>query len=207
MLRTTLMEAIGTFFLVLAVAITKDPFAIGLTLMVMIYIGTSVSGAHYNPAATLAIWVRGACTTAQVIPYMVFQIIGAFLAAIAAQFLTGDRFAPTVAYTASIPQALLAEFLYTFALCSVILTLATARITQGNYIFGFAIGMTVTAGAYAVGPISGGVFNPAIALGPMLCNLMQGHAPLPEVWIHTAAPLGGGLVAALAFLIFHPEEK
>lgn len=205
MYASSFMEAIGTFFLVLSIGLTGDPFTIGLTLMVMIYMGASVSGAHFNPAASLSIWLRRACPQGQMIRFIVFQVLGATLAGITVRYLTGATFAPQMAYTASIPQAFLAEFLFTYALCSVILTMTTSPDTKGNDIYGFAIGMTVAAGAFAVGPISGGVFNPAVALGPMLANLVFGEAPVPEVWIHVAAPLLGGVVASFTYLKFHEE--
>lgn len=166
------VELIGTFFLVLTIGCTvlkpddagaMAPLAIGSALMVMVFAGGHVSGAHYNPAVTLAVCLRGKCAPADVPGYMAAQVVGAILAGLAALPLKGF---PTVsAGNPDVVRALLAEFLFTFALCYVVLNVATAKGTSGNSFYGLAIGFTVLAGAYAVGPISGGVFNPAVAVG------------------------------------------
>ena len=106
------------------------PLAIGAILMVMIYAGGHVSGAHYNPAVTLAVFMRGKCPAADVVPYMVAQIAGAVTAAAAVMFIkTGEPVAP---FYAKVAPALAAELLFTFALCYVVLNVATARATSGN---------------------------------------------------------------------------
>ena len=141
-------ELIGTFFLVLTIGCTGiptapgviPPLAIGSALMVMIFAGGHISGAHYNPAVTLAVWLRGKAPTKDVIPYMVSQVIGAALAAIAVGFLYGSG-RPMVIN--NVPQALVAEFLFTFALAYVVLNVATAKGTANNSFYGLAIGFTV----------------------------------------------------------------
>src|SRR5947207_2126385 len=186
-------EFIGTFFLVLVVALTGNAAAIGSALMVMIFAGGHISGAHYNPAVTLAVWIRGKCLTKDVIPYMVSQIIGAALAAIIVGFLYGPG-KPMV--ISSVPQAFLAEFLFTFALAYVVLNVATAKGTANNSFYGLAIGFTVLTGAFAVGGISGGAFNPAVAIGAAMMKLIQPA----QIWIHLVADFIGGAVAAGVFL-------
>ena len=165
-------EFIGTFFLVLTIGCTGigagagviAPLAIGAALMVMVYAGGHISGGHYNPAVTLGILIRGKVQPADVVPYWVAQFAGAAVAAlIVSKFLRAG-----VAVTPIAPHvgpALLAEFLFTFALVYVVLNAATAEGTSGNSFYGLAIGMTVMTGAFAVGDISGGAFNPAVALG------------------------------------------
>ncbi|MGB7847222.1 MAG: aquaporin, partial [Candidatus Acidiferrum sp.] len=163
-------EAIGTFFLVLTVGCTVidkgagplAPLAIGASLMVMIFAGGHISGGHYNPAVTLGVWMRGKCDTKDVLPYWAAQIIGAAVAAgIVRFFKTGAVITPG---NLQVLPALLAEFLFTFALVYV-LNVATAKGTSGNSFYGLAIGMTMMTGAFAVGNISGGAFNPGVAIG------------------------------------------
>jgi aquaporin Z len=171
------VEFIGTFFLVLTIGCTVinggngvvPPLAIGSALMVMIFAGGHISGGHYNPAVTLGVWLRGKCEAKDVAPYMIFQVMGAMLAALVVKFLKGGAtVAP--AHSATIP-AFLAEFLFTFALVYVVLNVATAKGTSGNSFYGLAIGFTVLAGAFSVGNISGGVFNPAVAAGISVMGL------------------------------------
>ena len=161
-------EFIGAFFLVLTIGCSViggasvPPLAIGAALMVMIFAGGHVSGGHFNPAVTLAVWLRGRCDTKDVAPYMAAQIVGAVVAALATGFLVG---APAKGPgELNVAKALLAEFLFTFALCYVVLNVATAKGTTGNSFYGLAIGLTVMTGAFAVGGISGGAFNPAAAV-------------------------------------------
>src|SRR4051794_33913074 len=173
--RKLVVEFIGTFFLVFTVCEavkTADgiaPLAIGSALMVMVFAGGHISGAHYNPAVTLAVWLRGKCTTAELPAYMVAQVVGAVAAAGAVLFLKGG--AGATPPTRAAGPALLAEFLFTFALAYVILNVATAAGTAGNSYYGLAIGFPVLAGAYAVGGVSGAVFNPAVAVGVTVMNL------------------------------------
>src|SRR4029450_13369916 len=173
-------EASGTFFLGLTIGCTGvaagpgviAPLAIGSVLMVMIYAGGHVSGAHYKPAVTLGVYLRGRCTAADVLPYMAAQIIGAgAAAAIVLFFKTGAAATPFMARSTA--AAFAAGVLFTFALVYVILNVATAKATTGNQYFGLAIGFTVLAGAFAVGDVSGGAFNPAVALGAWTMGLVS----------------------------------
>ena len=196
-----LMEAIGTFFLVLVIGLTvmspgagaMAPLAIGGILMVMVYAGAHVSGAHYNPAVTLAVWLRGACKVADVPGYVAAQAMGASAAALVVRICK-----PGSAVAAMQPEvvpALAAEMAFTFALAYVVLHVATSKQTAGNSYFGLAIGGTVMAGAYAVGNISGGVFNPAVAVGLTLMGLSS----LGNLWLYLLANCAGGVLAALVF--------
>lgn len=206
-MKKYLVEFIGTFFLVFTIGMTvlapgagdMAPLAIGSVLAVMIFAGGHVSGGHFNPAVTLGVWLRGKCDTADVVPYMGSQAAGAFVAAMAVKALkTGlvtKAAALTGAMTPEILPALLAEFVFTFALVWVVLNVATAKGTSGNSFYGFAIGFTVLSGAYAVGGVSGGVFNPAVALG--VCTM--GIISWGSIWIYFAANFAGGIAAALAY--------
>lgn len=193
-------EFIGTFFLVLTIGLSVlneaglnffAPVAIGSILAVMIYAGAHISGAHYNPAISLAVFLRGKLSFANLGLYWLFQLLGAVAAAYTVLYLKGgSKSAMNLSYA-----AILAEFLFTFALCYVMLNVATTKATEGNSYFGFAIGFTVLAGAYAVGSISGGAFNPAVALAASIMNFTSWH----HLWMFIAGNLAGAVAAALVY--------
>lgn len=203
-----IVECIGTFFLLLTIGLTVipgsagviAPLAIGSVLMVMVYAGGHISGAHYNPAVTLAVLIRGRCTMADVPVYLTAQILGAVAGALTAQFLVGSG---TAAGTIDVTKSLIAEFLFTFALAYVVLNVATAKGTSGNSFYGLAIGFVVMTGAFSVGGISGGAFNPAVAIAAPLMGLMDWN----NIWIHISADFAGGALAAVIFNILNPEDK
>ncbi len=202
-------EFIGTFFLVLTVGCTVvgngagalAPLAIGSALMVMIFAGGHISGGHFNPAVTLGVWLRGKFETKDVAPYMAAQIVAGVVAALAVKFLKGGV-EVTAMQPATLP-ALLAEFLFTLALVYVVLNTATAKGTAGNSFYGLAIGFTVMVGAFSVGNISGGAFNPAVAVGISVMGL----SVWPNIWIYLVADFAGGAVAAFTFKALNPGDK
>jgi aquaporin Z len=211
------VEMIGTFFLVFTVGMCVvdpvaggviAPLAIGSALMVMIYAGGHISGGHYNPAVTLAVTLRGKCSVKDAPIYIVAQLLGAAVAAAAVYYLKGTGgipmdFAPKPGDTPQIGKIMLAEFIFTFALCYVVLNSATAKGTAGNSFYGLAIGFTVMTGAFAVGSISGGAFNPAVATGG---TIMQIWKPM-DIWMHIVAEFAAAVVAAVAFRAFNPDDK
>jgi aquaporin Z len=209
-MKKYLVEFIGTFFLVLTIGMTVidpvvavgfAPLAIGAALMIMIYAGGHVSGAHYNPAVTLAVWLRGRCATADVPAYLIAQVLGAAAAAWVALYLKGS---PTVMpKEVVVVPALIAEFIGTFALAYVVLNVATAKATAGNSNYGLAIGFTVTVMAYALSGVSGGAFNPAVAVGASLMHLVKAS----NLWIYFVANFAAGALAALTFKFLNPEDK
>ncbi|HEU4641863.1 MAG TPA: aquaporin [Gemmatimonadaceae bacterium] len=209
---TYITEAVGTYFLVLTVGLTVlagtplAPIAIGSSLMVMVYMGGHISGAHYNPAVTLAVWMRGKLPTRDVIPYWLAQLVGGVLAALTVWVLTGKTFAPAPGPGVGAGRALLVEGLFTFALALVVLNSATSRQTEGNSFYGLAIGFTVLVGAFAGGAISGGAFNPAVGIAPALVDAAFGGSALGHAWLYLVGPLAGGAVAALLFRAQNPEE-
>ena len=166
-----LTEGVGTFFLVLTIGLTVlgglpwAPVAIGSALMVMVYMGGHISGAHYNPAVTLAVLLRGKILGREAGAYMLAQLIGALLAAIAVALLREESLVVAPGAGASALQVLLVEVLFTTALALVVLNVATSPRTEGNSYYGVAIGFTVLIGAASGGDISGGAFNPAVGLG------------------------------------------
>ena len=201
-------EFIGTYFLVLTVGCTGiasrpdviPALAIGSVLMVMVYAGGHVSGAHYNPAVTLAVYLRGRCEAADVLPYCIAQLAGA---ASASAILLAFKTAKVITLDADIPAGLASEFFFTFALAYVVLNVATAKATAGNSYFGLAIGFTVLAGAFSVGHVSGGAFNPAVAVGAMIMGML----PWAKVWLYFGAQLLAAGAAAYLFKWMNPKDK
>jgi aquaporin Z len=205
-----IVEFIGTFFLVLTIGCTGigagagviAPLAIGAALMVMVFAGGHISGGHYNPAVTLGVLIRGKVKPVDVVPYWIAQ----FLAAAVAALLTIKVLRAGAPVTEILPKtgpALLAELLFTFALVYVVLNTATAEGTSGNSFYGLAIGMTVMTGAFAVGDISGGAFNPAVALGITLLGISSWH----NIWIYLVANFGAAVVAAVIFQLINPPMQ
>jgi len=199
-------EFIGTFFLVITIALTGNAIAIGAALMVMIYMGGHISGAHYNPAVSLAIFIRGKLPAKDFTPYLIFQIAGAFAAAAVAAYLTGRTAFPAPAMGVDFVRAVTAEFVFTFALALVVLNVATTQSTYGNNYYGLAIGATVMAGAFAMGPISGAAFNPAVAIGLILMDTVKGGSSMSNILIYLIGPFAGAAVAAIVFRITNPAE-
>ncbi len=201
-MKKYLVEFIGTFFLVFTVGSTViapgagalAPIAIGASLMVMVFAGGHVSGGHYNPAVTFAVWLRGKCDTKDVVPYWIAQIGAAFVAAWIVQKLKMPGAAQPLVLAGWKP-AFVAEFLFTFALCWVVLNVATSKATMGNHFYGVAIGMTVMTGAFAVGGVSGGAFNPAVAFG----ITKMGLSLWGNLWILLVGEAAGAIVAAFTY--------
>ena len=162
--------------------------------MVMIYSVGHISGAHFNPAVTIAIWLRGACDKEEVSPYIATQIFAGALAAIISENIL---FADTsvTALQMETTHAVGAEFLYTFALVYVILNVATSEATEGNGYFGASIALVVLAGALTVGDISGGSFNPAVTGALYVSGVIEAT----DLWIHLLPQISAGLLAVQAF--------
>ena len=208
-MRKYLTELVGTFFLMLTVGSTVlppndagafAPLAIGAVLMAMIFAGGHVSGGHYNPGVTLAVFLRGKCPGSDVPGYVIGQCVGAALAVAAVMLLKGNPIVDPMRI-ATMP-ALIAEFLFTFALCTVVLNVATSRSTSRNSFYGLAIGFTVLAGAYAVGPVSGGAFNPAVALGATLIGLFD-----PGTFgVYLIGHVAAAATAAGLFKVINPAD-
>jgi aquaporin Z len=202
-------EFIGTFFLVVTVcaainpktgAGTLAPLAIGSILMAMVFAGGDISGGHYNPAVSFAVMIRGKLTAGEWLCYTAVQLGAGTVGGLAARTIVGAGRPETTANTWKI---LVVELLFTFALAYVVLNVATARTSEGNSYFGLAIGFTVAAGAFTVGGISGGAFNPAVALGVSIL----GRFAWNELWIYVVASLAGAAIAAVAFLYVQPSER
>jgi aquaporin Z len=208
-MRKLITEFIGTFFLVLVIGMVVfnkgylAPIAIGSVLMCMVFAGAHVSGAHYNPAVTLAVLLRGRISLKEAIPYMIVQVIGAAAAAGLVMYLSPDKIPVAAATMSNNVNGLIAEALGTFALAYVVLNVATAKNTLGNMFYGLSIGFTVLSMAYAFGSISGGAFNPAVAVGISIMHI----ASWSNFWIYLVGCFGGAAVAAIVFRINNPEDK
>tara|TARA_B100000579_G_scaffold431377_1_gene446316 strand:- start:2185 stop:2808 length:624 start_codon:yes stop_codon:yes gene_type:complete len=170
-----IVEFIGTFFLVLIIGLTGNPIAIGLGLSVLIYMGGHISGAHYNPSVSLAMFINNELDLRSLGLYVLSQLLGATVATFFVITLGNSDFS-VVSNTENITNLLIAEILFTFLLVFVILNVALNKNLKGNQYFGFAIGLTVMTGAFAVGDISGAVFNPAVSFGPSLISIIDPQA-------------------------------
>lgn len=204
-----LYEFIGTFFLMFTIGMVVldpgsialwAPLAIGSILAVMVFAGGHLSGGHYNPAISLAVFLRKKLSFNQLLSYWGAQLVAAVVAALLTLYMKDHHYGTPIELHPV--KALIAEFLFTFALGFVVLNVATARATNGNSYFGWAIGFTVLAGAYAVGTVSGAAFNPAVALGVTILNLSHWS----NLWIFIVANLLGAAAAAGVFNAAHRDE-
>lgn len=204
-MKRLLMELIGTFFFLLTLAVTGNALATGAMLMAWIYIGASVSGGHYNPLVSLAVKLMGRLSWRETFFYWIAQILGGVAA---------YTVAATLLNRLAIPQpgvelfpAFIFEILLSFVFGLLVLVVVLNNKYRDNHIFGFAIGFTLFALAIVGAPISGGLFNPAIALGSNLAGLLKGMTiAWPVVAMYVGGGLLGGLLAAHAYRYFIIEK-
>jgi aquaporin Z len=203
-------EFIGSFFLTFVVGVAAltgsvfVPLAAGATLMVMVYAGGHISGGHYNPAVTMAALVRGRIGINDAVGYWALQVIGGVAAGALARAVVNPATVKTLTLSGhSEWAAAVVEMLITFALCYVVLNVATSKDQPNNGFFGLAIGFTIAAGAFAVGGISGGVFNPQVAIGGATAGLFAWST----IWVYILVELGAGVAAGLAFRALNPSDK
>jgi aquaporin Z len=207
--RKYVVELIGTFFLVFTVgacvlvSATLAPLAIGSALMVMIYAGGHISGGHYNPAVTLAALVRGRIDLADAIGYWISQLVAGVLAALVVRGVVPHAHIATMTLSGRVAAAFIAELLFTFALCYVVLNVATSKDHPNNSFYGLAIGFTLMVAAVAVGGISGAAINPAVTLGADVMGLLAWST----IWVYLVAQVIGGVLAGLAFRALNPADK
>ncbi len=200
-----LTEFIGTFFLTLTACLTVSgerpipALAIGSSLMIMVYMGGHVSGAHYNPAVSFALFLRKKFPSSDFLPYVISQLLGATVAAYVAYAVLGKTINVAPGEGISVTSALLVEALFTFALALTVLNVACSEKTKGNSFYGLAIGFTVVVGAFAGGWISGGAYNPAVGTGPNVINALFGGGTFGNIWIYFVGPLTGGALASVVF--------
>lgn len=198
-MRKLLMECIGTMFLMMAVALTgNSAIAVGLMLAVMTYSGGHLSGAHFNPAVSLAAWMRGKLGVADMVQYMVAQLVGACLGWLVHSYLVGGSTAP-MPTEHPLMHGMVAEALLTFALVTVVLNMMSSR-SEGNPANGLVIGFTLSAAVYAAGGVSGGAINPAVGIGPQVMEAITGGGfDANTLALYGVGPLVGGAVAAVVY--------
>jgi aquaporin Z len=213
-LRRLSAEFIGTFFLVLVVCMSTyskvsadlQPLAIGLMLIGLIYANGYMSAAMFNPAVTLAFWLRGRIETKDALAYIIVQFVAGVAAASLTLALTMAKpivqpIAPSPQYFALIP-AILAEVVGTFLMSWVILNVATSKTIEGNSFYGLAIGSTVAGLIYTLGSVSGSVFNPAVAVALDVVHIGNWS----NLWIYFVGSFGGAAIAALAYRFINRDE-
>jgi aquaporin Z len=200
-MKKTLTEFIGTFFLVTGAALGGGLGA-ALALMVMVYAGGHISGAHYNPAVSLAVWIRGKISVGDMLGYWMSQVAGALAAALVVIYVYKMEGTGACLVTDT-TQGLVAELLGTFALAYVVLNVATSKETAGNSFYGLAIAGTVLAMATVIGKFSGGAYNPAVAIGLSF----QKTFCWDQLWIYLAGSFGGAFLASLVYRVINPHEK
>jgi aquaporin Z len=210
-MRKYLVEFIGTFFLVFTVCAaslgtdkTLVPLAVGAVLMTMIFAGGHISGGHFNPAVSVAVYIRGRLEARDLGFYVLAQLVAGAAAAGVARFVVvgATPVAGNVASGRPLVAAIVAELLFTFALAYVVVNVATSKDHPNNSFYGLAIGFTVLAGAVAVGGVSGGAFNPAVGLGICLAGL----AGWKMIWIYLFATVAGGALAGYVFRQLNPDD-
>lgn len=196
-------EFVGTFIFFSVIALSGPigafaPLAIGSALMVMVYMGGHISGAHYNPAVSLGLHLRHKLGLEDLVAYVGVQLL-AGVAAFSFGWGMGGK-AGGIAPGAGVTdfQALAAEVVFTAALLLVVLNVAATRETEGNSFYGLAIGFTVAIGAFTVGPISGGAFNPAVGFGATFAKAAFDGGSWTHLWLYIFGPaLGATLAAAI----------
>jgi len=211
MTQKLLTEFVGTLLFLFSISAAvlsgtpMAPLAIGAALMAVVYMGGHVSGGHYNPAVSLAVLIRGKMTAGDLLPYWVAQLLGALMGCFLASLATGKSFAVMPGEGVTTLGAVLVEIVFTFALCLVVLNVATAKATAGNSYFGLAIGFTIVVAAFGGGPVSGGAFNPAVATGAAINSVIHGQGAGP-LWMYWVGPLMGGVLAGGTFKLQNPGD-
>lgn len=205
MMRRLSVEFMGAFFIMFAIAFCGHPLAIGLIFMAMIFVASNISGAHFNPAVSLAMWCRGVLPTKHLPHYMIAQTVGATAAAVLFFVLSGTPFAWDIPVNANLFVMSLPEFILTSLFCLVILVVTTSREFQAIRYYGFAQGLTLV----ALASFGSGFFNPAVALGALL---VRGVATwcFMSLWklviIYVGVPLVAGVAAAYKFKWLYPNQ-
>lgn len=206
-MRKLVVELMGTFFFVLTIILTNNPWAIASMLMAWAYIGGYVSGAHYNPAVSLAVGLSHRWNWLEIIKYMIAQTLGAFIAMQASLFLTGKNGLSVINITGTMSHLLTMEALLTFVFTYVVLVVATTLCYKESKLFGFAIGFTIPALFALGGPISGAIFNPAIIFGSALSVLIGGGSlTIYSLMVYILAQCLGAILAACSFKYINLDQ-
>jgi aquaporin Z len=190
--------------LVLIIGINGNPLAIGFGLMVLIYLGFHVSGAHYNPIVTLAMLFRKEISLLDSINYIIFQILGAVLAGSAVFFLTSVTMEVQPNLSATVYQILGYEVLFTYLYVYAFLTVTSHPKLKNNTFYGLVLGATIMVGLFSSIQTSGGVFNPATSVGVTLSHLFIGDGVSKYyLWYYLVGPALGGLIATAHYSLIN----
>ena len=196
-----LTELVGTFVFISVIALSGAagplaPVAIGLGLLAMVYMGGHVSGAHYNPAVSLGLFLRGKIGPQQLVTYWAAQLLGAALAFTFGHLVTGKSAGIHPGAGVGWLSALSVETIFTAGLVLVVLNVAVTEETRGNSFYGMAIGLYIAAAVFTGGPISGGAYNPAVGFGATLGGSLFDGSGWQYLWLYLAGPLIGAAVGA-----------
>eukprot|EP00747_Dinoflagellata_sp_TGD_P126035 gnl/TRDRNA2_/TRDRNA2_174230_c4_seq8.p1 gnl/TRDRNA2_/TRDRNA2_174230_c4~~gnl/TRDRNA2_/TRDRNA2_174230_c4_seq8.p1 ORF type:complete len:493 (-),score=94.56 gnl/TRDRNA2_/TRDRNA2_174230_c4_seq8:107-1474(-) len=207
-------EFLGTYFLVLTVGLNvlggspAGAFSIAAALMVMIYALGTCSGAHFNPAVTAAILLsgRGKISPGDAAAYVAVQLVGGIAAAVTYVAMENGKSFP-LGPGANYGWAAVgvAEVMFTFILCFVVLAVATTKKALSEF-FGFAIGSCVTVGGCAIGAVSGGSLNPAVSVGIATGALKDSSGEFWHCAVYTLFELIGAGMATGIFMVTHESE-
>ncbi len=205
-MKRYLTEFIGTYFLITTCIFTQNIMAVGFILIGLIYMGKSISGAHYNPATTLTIYLKKMISFREASIYAIIQLSAAMFAALTFLLITGNTYTPTPYQGINIIKPFFIEVIGTFIIMYVILAVAANPKNEGNEYYGIAIGFTLIGSAYIAAAISGAVFNPAYGLGSILIDWAHtGLINYLNIILYTVGPFAGGVLALGAYKITHEE--
>ncbi|NOT37593.1 MAG: porin [Saprospiraceae bacterium] len=209
MIKRLVVEFIGSFFISLVVCMTAysaNPqfaaLASGFVLAGLMYASGHLSGAHFNPAVSIAVFLRGKMNLNVVPMYILSQCAGSIVAAIIALLLISNQTITPIHLESKPLEGILAEFIGTFAIVYVLLNVATSKVTLGNDYYGIAIGLTLTACSFALGGVSGAAFNPAVSLAICFSKI----STFSNLWIYWVGEILGGVLAAVVFLFLNGKE-
>ncbi|MEX0770004.1 MAG: MIP/aquaporin family protein [Balneolaceae bacterium] len=200
-------EFFGTFFLVLAIGLTGNAVATGLFVVALVYITGRISGAHFNPAVTIAFWASRGMHLRLVGQYLISQFTGAFLGAVAIFYLSGSAYQAIPSPLSTPIQYTLVELGLTIILAMVYLTLFLSKEFRHNRIYGMVIGMTY-AGLLVLGePVSGSIFNPALATGTSIIDYFDFGNSWMYLPVYLITPCIGGIIAGYLFNYFERNSS
>ena len=200
-----IIEFIGTFFLVLTVALTGEPIAIGGVLIALVYMGGYVSGANYNPAVTFALYLNNKIEKTLALQYIGIQLLAGLIASAVYLAIQSQYFIPAPSEAAGMGPAFLVEVFYTFLLCTVVLHVAATDKVKDNQYYGLAIGLTLMVAAFAGGKISGGAFNPAVGVSPLVFDIKNLESRLMHVTLYIIGPMTGAVLSGLVYQFIHKK--
>ena len=194
-------EFVGTFVFLSVIALSGPigalaPLAIGAALTAMVYMGGHVSGAHYNPAVSFAMFLRRKIGSVDMVAYWAVQLVAAVLAFAFGYVVSGHSPGIHPSAKTQVLQALAVEIAFTATLALVILNVAATKATQGNSYFGLAIGFTIVAAVFVGGPISGGAYNPAVGFGATLGSAVFAGGGWGDLWLYLVGPFIGAAIAS-----------